>query len=552
MFEHAAPLQRAASSAEARLHQGAGRVIEVVGGPARLRAISVLAAVKIVDSADIGMVGTMAAQLEVAFHVGNTAIGLLVTVAGLTGAIATLPFGVLTDRINRSRLLQLSVVTWGAAELVSGLSTSFTMLLLARVFLGVLTATQQPAVASMTGDLFPAGERSRIYGWILAGEVVGTGFGIVLASLFGGWFGWRGAFLVLTVPSVLLWWMLRHWLPEPARGGQSWLSEGAQEIPPAEAVQDQPAPEAHPDEHRQEAVVVEQVEAEGVEPDPELVPDEDPERMSLWKMLRYVVRIRTNLLLIVASSLGYFFFGGLRTFAILFIRGRFDVSQGAATGLVIVVGAGVVAGVLLGGRLADRFLHQGRLTARIVVGAVGYIVAAVVLVPGVLVPTLAVAALLYAAAGVALGAPNPPLDAARLDVVGSRLWGRAESARTFLRSLLEAFAPLLFGYLSSLLGGSRATLGGGADVTHALVHSGQVQGLGWTFLIMLGPLLVSGLLMLQARHSYPTDVASAAAYDRRTVGVGDRHTAGVGGGRPAPSHHQGGERPDPTMGTGDL
>lgn len=523
MSEHAAPLQRAASSAEARLHHGAERVTEVVGGPARLRAISVLAAVKIVDSADIGVVGTMAAQLEVAFHVGNTAIGLLVTVAGLTGAVATLPFGVLTDRVNRSRLLQLSVLTWGAAELVGGLSTSFTMLVLARVFLGILTATQQPAVASLTGDLFPAGERSRIYGWILAGEVVGTGLGVVLASLFGGWFGWRAAFLVLTVPSFALWWGLRRWLPEPARGGQSWLYEGAETIPPADEVQDQPAPEAQPDGDRGETVVLEQIEAEGVEPDPELVPEEDPERMSLWRVLRYVLRIRTNLLLIVASSLGYFFFGGLRTFAILFIRGRFDVSQTVATGLFVVVGVGVIGGVLLGGRLADRLLGQGRLTARIVVGATGYIVAAVVLVPGVLVPTLAVAAPLYVVAALALGAPNPPLDAARLDVVGSRLWGRAESARTFLRSLLEAFAPLLFGYVSSLLGGSQASFGTGINTTHALVRSGEASGLGWTFLIMLGPLLVSGLLMLRARRSYPTDVASAAAYDRRTAGTSRPH-----------------------------
>lgn len=133
------------------------------------------------------------------------------------------------------------------------------------------------------------------------------------------------------------------------------------------------------------------------------------------------------------------------------------------------------------------------------------------------------AAPLYVVAALALGAPNPPLDAARLDVVGSRLWGRAESARTFLRSLLEAFAPLLFGYVSSLLGGSQASFGTGINTTHALVRSGEASGLGWTFLIMLGPLLVSGLLMLRARRSYPTDVASAAAYDRRTAGTSRPH-----------------------------
>jgi hypothetical protein len=51
-----------------------------------------------------------------------------------------------------------------------------------------------------------------------------------------------------------------------------------------------------------------------------------------------------------------------------------------------------------------------------------------------------------AAAG--LSAQNPPIDAARLDIMPSRLWGRAEGARTFLRTLAQALAPLPFGFSS--------------------------------------------------------------------------------------------------------
>jgi MFS family permease len=49
------------------------------------------------------------------------------------------------------------------------------MLLLARLLLGAVTATAVPAVASLTGDFFPAGERGRIYGYISVGEVAGAG-----------------------------------------------------------------------------------------------------------------------------------------------------------------------------------------------------------------------------------------------------------------------------------------------------------------------------------------------------------------------------------------
>ena len=60
------------------------------------------------------------------------------------------------------------------------------------------------------------------------------------------------------------------------------------------------------------------------------------------------------------------------------------------------------------------------------------------------------------AAAFFLGAQNPPLDAARLDIMPPLLWGRAEAVRTMLRSLAMALAPLLFGAVSDhVFGGGR-------------------------------------------------------------------------------------------------
>jgi hypothetical protein len=48
-----------------------------------------------------------------------------------------------------------------------------------------------------------------------------------------------------------------------------------------------------------------------------------------------------------------------------------------------------------------------------------------------------------------LAAANPPLDAARLDVIPAWLWGRAEAVRSGLRSLGESVAPVTFGFIST-------------------------------------------------------------------------------------------------------
>lgn len=90
------------------------------------------------------------------------------------------------------------------------------------------------------------------------------------------------------------------------------------------------------------------------------------------------------------------------------------------------------------------------------VGAGAYFLAVAALVPAMLLPGLGVAApFMFIAAG-GLGGAFPPVDAARLDVMHSRLWGRAEGVRSAIVYLAQAVSPPLFGWLSALLGGQVA------------------------------------------------------------------------------------------------
>jgi len=84
----------------------------------------------------------------------------------------------------------------------------------------------------------------------------------------------------------------------------------------------------------------------------------------LWWALRYVLSIRTNVALIVSSALGYFFYSGLQTFAVVFLRDRFGIGQGLAATLLVVLGAGAIVGVLITGRLGDALLNRHHLPAR--------------------------------------------------------------------------------------------------------------------------------------------------------------------------------------------
>jgi predicted MFS family arabinose efflux permease len=492
------------------------RLSEQVGGPARLRVIVLLACVLALDSADKATIGSTAVQLEAALHVGNTQIGLLVTVSTAIGAVATLPLGVLTDRINRTRLLSVAIIVWSAAMVVSGLSSSYLMLLLTRLALGGVVATAGPVIASLAGDLFPAVERGRMYGYILSGELIGTGIGFLVSGDVAAVLSWRYSFWVLAVPGFVLAWAILRLLPEPARGGQARLTVGAEHITTADEAADNGGTSADDPPPEGDEQVARQVEEQHIRPHDELVLHEDPTGRSVWWAVRYVLSVRTNRILIIASALGYFYFGGLRTFAVVFLRGRFDIGQGLGSTLLVVIGVGAILGVLAAGPLADKLIGAGHLPARPAVAGVAFLLAVALFVPALLSSALAVTAVLAFLAAAGIGGANPPLDAARLDLMHSRLWGRAEAVRTALRTAFEAIAPLLFGYVSGLLGARTTGLGHPTGTAHG-------DGLDHTFLIMLIVLLAAGLLLLlRARRSYPRDVATALASQRSTEGEGTR------------------------------
>ncbi|MFA1546749.1 MFS transporter [Actinomadura chokoriensis] len=449
-----------------------------LGGGRRARAVVLLACVLALNTADVGVVGAIVQELRHALHIGNTQVGVLTAAPAAVGALATLPVGQLTDRVPRVPLLAGSVVLWSLAMIVGGLAGSYEWLLASRVALGAVTATAGPTVASLIGDLFPPQERAATWGRILAGELVGVGFGLIAGGNIAAALSWRVAFWFVAglglVLAVLLWRML----PEPERGAQGPVTGRGEE--PARR----------------------QVDKAEVEPDPRIILDTDPESMTLPQAVRHVLRIRTNVIIIVASTIGYFFFAGLRTFAIVFVQERYSLSRPELSGFIPVIGVAALAGVLLGGRLADRLVQQGVVTARVIVPGAAFAASALLFVPALLTTRALVALPLFTLAAAALAAANPPLDAVRLDVVHFRLWGRAEAVRTVVRMAGEAAAPVLFGWLSEQFAAQDET----------------ATGLDRAFLFALLPLLINGLLLTRARHGYPRDVASALESERRYGG----------------------------------
>ncbi|HWF26719.1 MAG TPA: MFS transporter [Solirubrobacteraceae bacterium] len=498
------------------------RAVTAVGGPARARVIFIFGGVLALASADTSTIGAVAPQLESQLHIGNTEVGILSSVTLLVGAAAVIPVGMMVDKINRVHMLAYSIILWSVTMLASGLAGSYQTLLITRLALGAVSATAGPAIASLTGDYFYARERGRVYGYILGGEVAGTAVGFIVSGAVASILSWRFAFWIIAIPGFFLARELWRTLPEPRRGGMSRLEHGTVDLFAAARGDGDSAPrEEEGDEPiRDDDLAQEAARSRGVEPDPRLVLTEDPAEMPLKRAVRYVMSIPSNVTMIIASALGYFFFAGLQTFAVLFVRGHYHASQGTATLVLALLVGGALVGVLVSGRLTDALLRRGVLNARVWVPAVCYIAAAVLLIPGIVSTKLTPAIWFDVAGATLLSAANPPLDAARLDIMPAGLWGRAESVRTLLRTLAQALAPLLFGLVADLVAGITPHQTPIGTKPNGSISTGTANGLEYSFLLMLIVLASAGVILLKARLTYPQDVATAAASTLPTAVAG--------------------------------
>lgn len=306
--------------------------------------------------------------------------------------------------------------------------------------------------------------------------------------------------------AVVIW----RYLPEPVRGHQSRLPIGQKKIPTTQELRLHHVKTTHASKTKPHDKIEEEIKEEHIPPREPQILYEDPTDFSFLKAARYILSIRTNVYLIIASACGYFYFTGLRTFAVVLLHDYYHLSQSSARVWLVVLGLGAIIGVLIPGHLSDKMIGEGRINARVMIASVTFLITAVLFLAGLLIPSFFIAAPFLFLAAASYGGTNPPLNAARLDIMHSRLWGRAESVRMTLRYVFESIAPIAFGWLSTALGKQK---GAGRGYFHTITNA---LAISHTFMIMLLPVVAAGLILFWACKTYPRDVATILASEEIT------------------------------------
>src|SRR5260370_14526980 len=125
--------------------------------------------------------------------------------------------GGIGDTARRKKLLAGAVIVWAALTASAALASSFTMLLISRVGVGVGEAGCAPAATSWLGDLFPPDKRSRVLALFMLGVPVGGALSFFFSGSLSQAYGWPVALILAAAPALLLVPALLF-LPEPKRG----------------------------------------------------------------------------------------------------------------------------------------------------------------------------------------------------------------------------------------------------------------------------------------------------------------------------------------------
>jgi MFS family permease len=188
--------------------------------PYQVRLLAILTLINFVNFADRQAIPPLVPLIRDAFSLTSTQISYLQVVLQAVLAIASIPFGLLADRFNRSRIIAGGVLFWSFATIFTSHVHTFAMLLLARAFVGIGEAAYAPAAQSMISGGYPQQDRARAQSIFAAGMLVGGTAGQAIGGLVGQWLGWQAVFYVIGIPGLLLSFAILG-IAEPPRGPRS-------------------------------------------------------------------------------------------------------------------------------------------------------------------------------------------------------------------------------------------------------------------------------------------------------------------------------------------
>src|SRR6476620_9129450 len=186
------------------------------------------------DAFDLIVLTLSLSAIGATFDVGTGASGALSTVTLSASAIGGVLGGVLSDRIGRARTLMLTVAVYSVFTFLSGLASSYEMLMVFRVFQGIGFGGEWAVGAILVAELIRPEARGKALGIIQSSWAVGWAIAVVaytlVFSLFADDQAWRVLMMLGILPALLILYVRRN-VEDPEVFAETKRKEKREEMP---------------------------------------------------------------------------------------------------------------------------------------------------------------------------------------------------------------------------------------------------------------------------------------------------------------------------------
>lgn len=153
----------------------------------------------------IGIISDIAHQ----FNVSIAVVGYLVTIFATVYAISTPLITIFTNRFKTLMVLMLVFLIGNTA---TALAPNYFMLVVARMVTAAVAGSIISLIMTFASSVAPMDKRPALISWIFSGFSIASVFGVPIGTAISTAYGWRNAFLIVSVISVLtlglLFWLL--------------------------------------------------------------------------------------------------------------------------------------------------------------------------------------------------------------------------------------------------------------------------------------------------------------------------------------------------------
>src|SRR5215208_4000502 len=163
----------------------------------------------LLDSFDVMLYALILTAVIADLGLDRATGGAMASLTLAASAVGGLVFGVLADKLGRTRALSLSILLYSVFTFACGLSQTVWQFAMFRVLLGLGMGGEWASGAALVSETWPEQHRGKALGIMQSCWAIGYGLAAIVVAIVLPRFGWRAVFFVGIVPALFTMWIRR-------------------------------------------------------------------------------------------------------------------------------------------------------------------------------------------------------------------------------------------------------------------------------------------------------------------------------------------------------